>query len=156
LPPQALTDGRAVFEVSYSVEIGRPPEVVFAFAGDYANDPAWRKGVLGMAYETPGPPAVGTRTRETMRSLGSTAVTIAEVTEYSPTRTAFRSLSGPIPCTGSREFASTSTGTRFTYSLTLRPAGVFRVLEPLLKRVLTGQIQADVRRLKQRLEADPK
>ena len=143
-------------EVSCSAEIDRTPDVVFAFAGDYANDPAWRTGVVSMMYETPGPVAVGTRTRETMRSFGTKAVTVAEVTEYSPTRTAFNSVSGPIPCAGSREFVDTPTGTRFTYTLTLRPVGVFRVLEPLLRLVFARQVGADVKRLKQRLEAEPK
>jgi hypothetical protein len=142
-----------MFEVSCSEEIARPPDVVFAFAGDYANDPSWRAGVLSMVYETAGSPGAGSRTRETMRSLGTSAVTVAEVTEYSPTRTAFRSLSGPIPCAGSREFMATPTGTRFTYSLTLQPAGALRVLEPLLKVVFARQVRADVQRLKHRLEA---
>ena len=127
--------------------------MVFAFAGDYANDPAWRAGVICMEYETSGPIAVGTRTRETMRSLGTKVVTIAEVTEYSAIRTAFKSVSGPIPCSGSREFVTTPTGTRFTYTLTLRPAGGLRLLEPVVKTLLTRQVRADVRRLKQRLEA---
>ncbi|CAG0992902.1 hypothetical protein ANAEL_02402 [Anaerolineales bacterium] len=70
---------------------------------------------MSMVYETSGPPAVGTRTRETMRSMGSTAVTIGEVVEFSSSRTAFRSLSGPIPCNGSREFSATPAGTKFTY-----------------------------------------
>ena len=130
--------------------------MVFAFAGDYANDPAWRAGVICMEYETPGPIAAGTRTRETMRSLGTKVVTVAEVMEYSPARTAFNSVSGPIPCSGSREFVATPTGTRFTYTLVLRPVGFYRVLEPLLKLLLARQVRADIRRLQQRLEADPK
>lgn len=130
--------------------------MVFAFAGDYANDPAWRAGVICMEYETSGPIAVGTRTRETMRSLGTKVVTVAEVTEYSPTRTAFRSVCGPMPCEGSREFVATPTGTRFTYTLALRPVGIYRVLEPLLKLLFARQVRADVRRLRQRLEAAPK
>lgn len=144
--------GGWMFQVSCSEEIARPPDVVFALAGDYANDPAWRTGVLCMVYETACPPTVGTRTRETMRSLGRTAVTVAELTEYSPSRTAFRGLSGPIACEGSREFSATSMGTRFTYSLTLRPAGVLRVVEPLLRLVFARRIRTDLRRLKHRLE----
>jgi hypothetical protein len=88
-----------------------------------------------------------------MRSMGSVAVTVGEVTEYSPSRTAFRSLSGPMPCNGSREFVATPTGTKFTYSLTLRPTGFFRMLEPLLRLVFTKQVRADVDRLKDHLEA---
>ena len=142
-----------MIEVSCSEEILRSPDVVFEFAGDYANDPSWRAGVLSMVYETSGPPAIGARTRETMRGLGRTAVTVAEVTEYSPSRTAFRSLSGPVPCDGSREFLATSAGTRITYSLTLRPTGALRVLEPLLRRLFAKRVRADVRRLKHHLEA---
>jgi len=142
-----------MFQVSWSEEIRCPAGVVFAFAGDYANDTSWRKGVLSMVYETRGPPRVGARTRETMRSMGRTAVTVAEVTEYSPSRTAFRSLSGPVTCEGVREFIATPAGTRFTYSLTLRPAGALRALEPLLRLVLARQVRDDVRRLKLQLES---
>jgi hypothetical protein len=140
-----------MFTVSCSEEIACPPEVVFAFAGDYANDPQWRTGVVQMAYETSGPPAVGARTRETMRTMGRTVVTVAEVTEYSTTRTAFRSLSGPVSCDGSREFSGSPRGTKFTYSLALRPTGPLRVLEPLLKAALSKQVRRDVLRLKERL-----
>jgi len=142
-----------MFSVSCSEEIQRPPQVVFAFAGDYSNDPLWRTGVLHMEYETDGPPAVGARTREAMRSLGRTAVTVGEITDYSSARTAFRSLSGPVPCAGSREFVASAAGTRFTYSLTIRPAGFLRVLEPLLRLVLARQARTDLRRLKHLLEA---
>lgn len=142
-----------MFTVLYSEEIRRSPEVVFAFAGDYSNDPLWRTGVVSMVYETSGPPGVGARTRETMHSMGRIAVTVGEVTAYSPTRTAFRSLSGPVPCDGSREFAASPMGTKFTYSLTLRPTGFLRVLEPLLRLVFAKQVRTDVRKLKFHLEA---
>lgn len=140
-----------MFTVSCTDEIERPPEVVFAFAGDYANDPQWRTGVVGMTYDTSGGPAVGARTRETMRAVGRTVVTLAEVTEYSPTRTAFRGLSGPVRCDGSREFVAAPRGTRFTYSLTLRPMGLLRLLEPLLEFTMSRQVRRDVRNLKSRL-----
>lgn len=142
-----------MFSVSCTVEIACSPEVVFRYAGNYANDPEWRTGVLAMVYETSGAPAVGVRTRETMRSMGRTIVTIAEITEYSPARTAFRSLSGPVGCDGSREFAGHGGETRFTYSLTVRPTGLLRVLEPFLRVALSSQVRRDMSRLKNRLEA---
>lgn len=141
-----------MFEVKCSVDIPRAPDVVFAFAGNYANDPVWRSGVLSMVYQTSGQPAAGVRTKEIMRSMGRKAVTIGEITEYSPARTAFRSISGPVSCEGSREFRAIGSGTRFTYSLTLRPTGFLGLIEPLLKRMFEKQIQADVQRLKQHLE----
>lgn len=141
-----------MFTISTSEEIGRPPEDVFRFAGDYANDPVWRAGVAEMVYEGGVSAAVGVRTRETMRFPGSATITVAEVTEYSRSRTAFRSLSGPVACEGSREFVAVPGGTRFSYSLTLRPEGFFRIIAPILERVLQWQVRGDVRRLKEHLE----
>jgi uncharacterized membrane protein len=105
-----------------------------------------------MVYESGTSAAVGVRTRETMRSLGRTAVTVAEITEYSRSRTAFRSLSGLVACEGSREFVAVPGGTRFSYSLTLRPEGLFGIIAPILKRVLQRQVRGDLRRLKEHLE----
>lgn len=142
-----------MFTVKASQRIARAPGDVFEFAGDYANDPLWRKGVVSMAYEPSGPPSVGVRIREVMRSLGRNFVTLGEITEFSPTRTAFRSLSGPVSCRGSRDFAASGGGTQFTYSLTLCPTGVLRLLEPLLRSMFAKQVQGDVAKLTQLLEA---
>jgi hypothetical protein len=144
--------GGAVFTISLSVDICLPPEEVFRFAGDYANDPVWRAGVTEMTYDVGGSAAVGVKTRETMRGLGNSAVTVAEITEYSRTRTAFRSVSGPVACEGSREFLGTPGGTRFSYSLTLRPEGFLKGIEPILKLVFRCRIGGDIRRLKNHLE----
>jgi hypothetical protein len=139
------------FTVTESQDIDATPEVVFALAGDYLNDPKWRKGVISMVYEPTGP-ALGCRTRERMRSGFWTAETLAEVVEYSPARTAFRALSGPIPCHGYREFVPDANGTRFTYSLTIVPRGLLRFFAPLLRTMLAGQVRKDVRRLKELAE----
>lgn len=136
-----------MFTITASTFIRRSPELVFAFAGDYLKDPQWRQGVVAMTYETVVRPAVGVRTRETMRSLAGTTVTLGEITAFSPTRTAFRSVSGPVPCEGWRCFAAESGGTRFTYSLSLRPVGLFRLLEPLLRFVMARQVRGDLERL---------
>ena len=79
-----------MFTISCCADIKCSPEAAFAFAGDYSNDPLWRTGVLAMSHESANPPKVGSTTRETMRSMGRTAITVAEVTEYSSSRTAFR------------------------------------------------------------------
>jgi hypothetical protein len=142
-----------MFTVSCSAEIRCSPDAAFEFAGDYANDPLWRKGVLAMSYASAGAPRVGATTHETMRSMGRTAVTVAEITEYSASRTAFRSVSGPVPCHGSRQFVANRTGTTFIYSLTLAPTGALLLLEPLLRWVLARQVRNDVLRLKDQLEA---
>ena len=141
-----------MFTISCSADIKCSPDAAFAFAGNYSNDPLWRTGVVAMSYESADAPTVGSTTRETMRSMGRTAITVGEITEYSSSRTAFRSLSGPVSCNGSRQFVASPTGTTFTSSLTLRPAGYLRLLEPLLRWLLAGQVRKDVLRLKNHLE----
>lgn len=142
-----------MFTITVIQDISRSPDAVFAFAGDYANDTQWRQGVEEMTYDTEGPTQVGTRTREKMRSMGRIAETVAEVVTYAPNRTAFRSLTGPVPCEGHREFAAIPEGTRFTYSLTLKPTGFLKLIEFLLRPMFEKQIRKDVQRLKERLES---
>jgi hypothetical protein len=141
-----------MFKVSQAIEIECSQKRVFAFAGDYSKDPAWRSGVLSMDYETSGPPTFRLRTKERMRSLGISATTVAEVIEYSPTRTSFRSVSGPVSCSGSREFSACPAGTRFTYTLILKSSGLTRLIDPLLSIFLAWQLTRDLRRLKRLLE----
>lgn len=142
-----------MFTITVTQDIRRPPEAVFAYAGDYANDPKWRQGVEDMVYDTEGPTRAGTRTREKMRSMGRLVETVAEVVAYSPSRTAFRSLTGPVPCEGHREFAAIPDGTRFTYSLTLKPTGILKRIDFLLRPMFEKQIRKDVQRLKDQLES---
>ena len=106
-----------------------------------------------MTLQEGGSPAVGVTTRETMRSFGRRAVTVAHITEYGEGRTAFRSISGPVSCEGMREFVMIPFGTRMTYSLTLYPKGLLRLIEPLLAVVFRKQVAGDMRRLKDILES---
>ncbi|MCZ7557480.1 MAG: SRPBCC family protein [Bacteroidia bacterium] len=142
-----------MISITASEVIARPIREVFAYAGDYRNDTAWRKGVVEMRYEGRDEPAKGVVTFEVMRSMGMKNTTVAEITEYNPVaRTAFRSISGPVPCHGFREFQESAEGTTFTYVLTLEPRGVMRLLKPMLRTMFQKQVGEDVRRLKAKLE----
>lgn len=145
-----------MFKISKSIDIECSHEEVFAFAGDYSKDPAWRSGVVSMDYETSGPPTFRLRTKEHTRSLGLSTTTVAEVIEYSPTHTSFRSISGPVPCYGSREFSECPAGTRFTYTLILDSSGFKRLMDPILGAFLGWQLIWDLRRLKRQLEEESK
>ncbi len=87
-----------MFTVAGSIEIQRPTAEVFRFAGDYRNDPEWRRGVVTMRVDASGMPEIGTKTTEAMLIFGRLNSTIAEVVEFEEgRRTAFRSLEGPVP-----------------------------------------------------------
>jgi uncharacterized membrane protein len=140
--------------VACSIHIRRPPDAVFAFAADYRNDPLWRRGVVAMRCEPELEPALGVRTRETMKFCGLRAETLAEIIAWDVgRRTAFQTLSGPVPCSGRRLCEAEGEGTRFSYLLHLRPRGRWQWLSPLLGLLFQWQANGDLRRLRRQLEA---
>jgi len=140
--------------VQASVDIDRPIEEVFAYAGDFRNDVAWRGEVSELVYLTPDPIAVGSRERETARFFGRTAVTETRVTAFDvPRRVAFEHISGPYRVRGSRAFEPVPGGTRFTFILDSEVSAAFeRLLVPVLRRLFQRQMDQNVARLKSTLE----
>ena len=139
--------------VTQSITIQRPPAAVFAFVGDFQNDPQWRSGVVEIRQTSPGPIAVGATTREVMRFLGRPLITLASVTEYDPGhRLAFKSTGGPIPVWGYRLVEGQGEATRFTYHVSAELPGRYRLLAPLIMRDARRRVARDLQRLKTVLE----
>jgi hypothetical protein len=148
----ARESGRGL-RIIESVTIRRPVGEVFAFAGDYENDPIWRSGVVEMRYETPGGLRAGALTREVMRFLGCRATTVAEIVGVErDRRTAFESRGGPVPVWGGRTFEPVDGGTRFTYELSMRPGGPWTLLSPVLATMLRRRAARDLGKLEALLE----
>ena len=59
--------GRTV-RVEESVQIARPTADVWAAIADYGLDREWRNGLQEMTPNPPGPPALGTKVHEVVRS----------------------------------------------------------------------------------------
>jgi len=79
-----------------SIHIDRPADEVFAFVGDPANNPLWRKNVVRCSWLDDGPMRVGRRGRQTQRVLGIAWTVEAEVVEWDPPRRAtWRTVQGP-------------------------------------------------------------
>lgn len=80
-----------------SIHIACPPDEVFAFAADAANNPKWRKNVVRTEWLDDGPMRVGRRGRQTARLLGREWTVDAEVAEWDPPRSAaWRTVQGPV------------------------------------------------------------
>jgi carbon monoxide dehydrogenase subunit G len=80
-----------------SIRIDRPPDEVFAFVADAANNPAWRANVVRTEWLDDGPMRVGRRGRQTARLLGREWTVEAEVVEWDPPRhVAWRAVQGPV------------------------------------------------------------
>lgn len=69
-----------------STFIDRPPEDVFAFVADPANNPSWRSYVESSGWLDDGPMRVGRRGYQTSRILGRRMTVEAEIVEWDPPR----------------------------------------------------------------------
>ena len=60
--------------VEESVTVARSPEAVWSVVADYGTDTEWRKGLTDMTPDPPGPPAVGTKVHEVLKTGGRSYV----------------------------------------------------------------------------------
>ena len=139
-----------------SIRIARPPEAVFAFVGDAANNPGWRKNVVRTDWVDDGPMRVGRRGRQTARVLGREYTVEAVVVEWDPPRAAtWQTVQGPARVRSWVRVEPDGDGSILRYGgdgAFLGPIG--RVLTRLAVPAMTSQAARDLAGLKARLEAE--
>jgi len=141
-------------DLTMSIVIARPAEVVFAYISNYEHDSQWRAGIIEMTQTPPGRTQIGTKTREVARFFGKKRVTPAEITNYEPDRkVAFAGLmANSVPVSGSRTVERVGEQTRFIYQAKVELRGSYRLMEPLMAVILRRRFMRDLRRLKEQLE----
>jgi len=126
---------------------------VFAVLSDYQQDPRWRRGILTMDPQPPGPARPGTTTGEVIRSLGITTRTPGRVTAVTDGELlSWRAGGARLAASGTRRAEPAGDGTRVTVTTELRLRGLWRALQPLLALVYQGQLRGDLARLKTLVE----
>jgi uncharacterized membrane protein len=139
--------------VSDSVVIARPVDVVFAFVADHENLPAWTVGVRQSRRLTPGPAAAGSEYRVVGTLLGRPVESSYQVTAFEPGRGFDGTMTSPmLGFSEHYRFESGPDGTLVSMSAAVEPHGVFRFLSPIMGAGVRRQIRADHRRLKTVLE----
>ncbi len=138
-----------------SIHVDRPPDVVFAFVGDAANNPKWRKNVVRTVWLDDAPMGVGRRGRQAARLLGREWTVDAVVAEWDPPRSAaWRTVQGPVSVRswvhvepdGSGSLVSGGADGNFT-----GPIG--RLLTRLAVPRMVRQAEADLETLRRLLES---
>ena len=85
-------------DVLTEIEIERPRDEAFAFAGDPGNATAWYKNIKAVDWETPPPAVIGSRLRFSARFLGRALNYTYEVREIQPGRRfVMATAHGPFP-----------------------------------------------------------
>jgi carbon monoxide dehydrogenase subunit G len=141
-------------QVEESVGIDRTPAEVWDAIADYSLDLKWRKGLLDMTPDPPGPPRVGTKVHEVVKSSGREYVADTTVTELDPGVSYRFEGSGTIGGLrgGRRVEPEGDMGAVFTYTIELDPKGTMRILRPVLGPIVRSGLRKDLRSLKSLLE----
>jgi carbon monoxide dehydrogenase subunit G len=140
---------------SFSVRINRSPEQVFAVLTDFERYlPRWAKGpvaVRKLSAET----GVGTQFTVTARVGPFTVSSPYEVKSWEPPhRFGGSGIAGPVAFDEQYVLSPADTGTELTQSMTARPRGPFRMVEPVVRRQLSRLIPGDLQRLRELVEAE--
>lgn len=146
-----------VIEVTTSIEIDRPAENVFAFVSEFPNNPRWQRAQESCTWTSEPPLRVGSTYDQRARFLGKELVNSFEVVELEPgRRVRFTSTAGTLPLTITRSVEPLGPSrSRFTEAVEGESAGVFRIGEPLVRRMVKRSIAKDFPRLKALLEGQP-
>ena len=137
-----------------TVEIERPPEVVFAFLSDLENDPRWRREWVDAERTSDSPIGVGTATSLFAKVLGRRTEAVYAVTEYDPGRAVtWMTVRGPLPLTFRRSVEAAGDGTRVTMGYAGDFRGLLGLLRPLIVPIGKRALRGDLPTLKQLLES---
>ena len=135
--------------------IDRPVTAVAAFAGDPVNAPRWYVNIESADLETAPPVAVGSRIAFVARFLGRAMRYTYEVTELIPDeRLVMRTAEGPFPMETTYTWHATADGgTQMTLRNRGQPAGVSKLVAPLVAHAMRRANTEDLALLKKALES---
>jgi carbon monoxide dehydrogenase subunit G len=142
-----------MFTRTVSVRVARPIDEVFAFVSDARNRPSWDESVDSEELTSPEPIGVGSTVRTRMRSMGRDYEIDWEIAEHDPpAHQRIESTSGPLPTTLVYDLSGDGESTSVRFSVTGRPTGLLRLMQPVIARSTQRNLDTAFARLKTVLE----
>jgi ligand-binding SRPBCC domain-containing protein len=124
-----------MIDQSHTVTIDRAVGEVFDFVAQPSNEPKWHFDVREVVRPKQGPIALGTTYEWIVRFLG-TKTYVGEVTAFEPNRfIEMTTLEGPVLPQLTHTFQAEGDRTIYTRRIRFEPRGLFKVMEPLIKRM---------------------
>ncbi len=145
-----------MFRHQTQVDVGKPPAQVFSYLCDVERQPEWQPDIRSCRWDAPGPVAVGKTARQVLRLFGKEREATLTVDVHEPDRAIRFAKTIPFPIRfGWRLEPTGPSATRVTYQAEAEPAGIFRLLSPLLAPGIRKTIERESLVIKERVEALP-
>jgi uncharacterized protein YndB with AHSA1/START domain len=144
-----------VANVLLSITIDRPVSDVFRVLSTPEITPRWSANAIEEHVTTPGPAAIGSRRRATIRGFGGgTTENEIEVTEFEANgHIAVRSIESAVPFTSSWSFTPVGDATKVDWRWDFAVGRWLRPLDWLVGALFARTFRRDLQRLKSMMEA---
>lgn len=140
------------FSKTYHIE--RPPQEVFDFVADPANDRKWRDSAVSAEWLSEGPIGVGSKLKSVDKMMGRKIESTSEVTAYDPPhKLGQEKLGGPVPFEFTIVLEPDGSGTKLTMAGQAEVGGFFKLAEGLVGKQFEKQLDTDFKGLVRVLEA---
>jgi uncharacterized membrane protein len=142
-----------MIHVEINVEIGAPPDRVFAFISNFENNPKWQGGMIEAHLTSVGALQAGSTYSQTAHFLGRQIESRFEVLEFEPGRLVKAStVASTFPITFTRIVDPCPEGSAVTAIVEGDATGLLKLAEPLMARKVRKSIANDYSTLKKLLE----
>ncbi len=143
--------------VKVDIFIACPPDEVFSYLRDYANQRIWQaENVIELTVEPPEPARVGTHVHKLRRTSGGKQRLTMEVTEMnaSARRWAENTITGSMRGTKAVwQILPEGNGSRVKHSAEFRAVGFWRLLLPIINSSARKDFKSEFAKLKEILES---
>lgn len=138
-----------------SITIKRSPSDVFAFLRDKDKYPHEENSpILSLEKTTPGPPGIGTHYREVVQMLPFfRGEILSEITRFEASKFLEEDFEGAgMEGHLAYQFLQEGNETRLIQRETIRCRGLLRILEPIVKRILSLRLRERLEDIKEVME----
>lgn len=144
-----------MYKFESSIFINRPPQEVFDYCSNPANQPKWQSGVESAEWTSEAPHGPGSTIKTLTNFLGRKIEAELEITSWDPPRQmGLKALGGPIPFENTTILEAQGDGTLVTQRAQGEFGGFFKLAEGLVGKQAEKTFETSNAALKLLLESD--
>ncbi|MGP4081726.1 SRPBCC family protein [Pseudalkalibacillus sp. R45] len=133
--------------------IEQPPEKVFTYIANFENNPKWQKGIIEAKFTTNEPLQVGSTYDQVAKFLGKRIITTFRVVAYEENeKIKITSVKSTFPITVTRTVEPFNGATKVTTIVEGDASKVFKITQPIMKKMVEKSVKTDYENLKKQLE----